>query len=87
MLNRDGTPKLDAKGVPRMRDIIPDRVVRNMLDNQIGPSGRYVVDTAIVSPEAKHHIRAGGDGSSATTDLAAAGRVCTPSSTAPTAWC
>jgi hypothetical protein len=39
VLDRNGNPKLDADGVPKLKDIIPDRVVRNMLDHQIGPSG------------------------------------------------
>ena len=55
----DGSPKLDSAGVPMSRNIIPDRLVREMSDGVIGPSGRYVVDTAIPSPEAAHHIAAG----------------------------
>jgi hypothetical protein len=43
---------LDAQGQPRMSDIIPDRVVRGMTDDQVGPSGRYIIDTCIVAPEA-----------------------------------
>jgi hypothetical protein len=70
VLDRNGNPKLDADGVPKLKDIIPDRVVRNMLDHQIGPSGAYIIDTAIASPEAAHHIK--GAKGSAATDLAAA---------------
>jgi hypothetical protein len=53
-----GQPALDGNGLPRMRDIIPDRVVRSMEDDQLGPSGRYIVDTAIPSPEAASHVAA-----------------------------
>jgi hypothetical protein len=64
-----GNPVLDAAGVQKLKDIIPDRVVRQMLDDQIGPSGRYIVDTAIPSPEAASHRDA-----AAARDLAAAGK-------------
>jgi hypothetical protein len=68
VLNADGSPKLDAAGVPVSKNIIPDRVVRQMLDGEIGASGCYIVDTAIPSPEAAHHLAAG----SAATALTAA---------------
>ena len=68
--NRDGTPKLDGAGVPMYRNIVPDRVVRQMIDSDIGPSGRYIVDTAIPCPEAAHHLASG----SATEALTAAAR-------------
>jgi hypothetical protein len=64
-----GQAALDGNGLPRMRDIIPDRVVRSMEDDQLGPSGRYIVDTAIPSPEAAHHV-----GAASTTPGAAAAK-------------
>jgi hypothetical protein len=67
---RNGAPVIDAtSGQPAMRSIIPDRVVRNMLDDRIGLSGRYIIDTAVPSPEAGRHVDA-----AATTPLAAAAR-------------
>jgi hypothetical protein len=58
-----------SAGLPLLRSVIPDRVVRQMLDDQLGPSGRYVIDTAIPSPEASHHA-----GAAASAALAAAQR-------------
>jgi hypothetical protein len=69
MVDAAGHPVLDAAGVQKLKDIIPDRVVRQMLDDQIGPSGRYIIDTAIPSPEAASHRDA-----AAKMDLAAAGK-------------
>jgi hypothetical protein len=67
---RGGAPVLDAAtGLPALRAVIPDRVARNMLDDQIGLSGSYVIDTAIPSPEAARHLAV-----AATTPLAAAAR-------------
>jgi hypothetical protein len=46
VLKVDGTPELDtATGLPKWRDVIPDRVIRHFVDHQMGLSGRYVVDT------------------------------------------
>jgi hypothetical protein len=69
VMDAAGNPVLDAAGVPKLKDIIPDRVVRQMLDDQMGPSGRYIVDTAIPSPEAESHRDA-----AAKQNLAAAGK-------------
>ena len=38
-------------GVPTYREIIPDRNVYGIDDGCIGPSGRYVTDYVVTSPE------------------------------------
>jgi hypothetical protein len=70
-LRPDGTPVLHpTTGVPLSEAIIPDRVVRNFHDDQMGPSGRYIIDTVVVAPEADAaHLSA-----AASTSLAAANR-------------
>jgi hypothetical protein len=60
---------VDENGQPRMRDIVPDRVVRGMTDDQVGPSGRYIIDTCIVAPESASYAEG-----AAATDLSAASK-------------
>jgi hypothetical protein len=71
LLRPDGSPQLDPlTGVPRTKAIVPDRVVRNFHDDQLGASGRYIIDTVVVAPEADSaHLHA-----NAAQDLAAAKR-------------
>jgi hypothetical protein len=65
-----GVPVIDpATGLPKFRNIIPDRVVRQMQDDKLGPGGRYIIDTVIPAPEANSHVT-----TAATTKLAAASR-------------
>jgi hypothetical protein len=67
--NRQGEPVLDATtGLPKMKDIIPDRVAGSILDGTLGPSGRYIIDTCIVAPECASY-----NATAATTALSAAG--------------
>ena len=58
-----------ATGQPALRDVVPDRIARNMRDHEVGLSGRYIIDTAIPAPEASSHVAAG-----ATIPLSAAAR-------------
>jgi hypothetical protein len=52
VINRAGTVVIDATtGLPKMKTIIPDRVVRGFSDDQVKNGGRYIVDTIIVSPD------------------------------------
>ena len=67
--DRQGEPVLDAHtGLPKLKDIIPDRVAGGVIDGMLGPSGRYVIDTCIVAPECPSYST-----SAATTALHAAG--------------
>ena len=50
VLDRYGAPVMDH-GVPTYREIIPDRNVYGIDDGCIGPSGRYVTDYVVTSPE------------------------------------
>ena len=69
VLRADGTPATDpVTGAAVTRAIIPDRVVSEFRDDQIGTSWRYIIDTVVVAPECSSHIQKG----SANTDLAAA---------------
>ena len=69
-LRADGNPAIDPlTGLPRLRAIIPDRVVSNFRDDKIGLSGRYIIDTIVVAPECGRHVR-----QAATKNLAAADR-------------
>ena len=47
-----------ATGLPKMKSIIPDRVVRGFSDEQTGTSGRYIVDTIIVAPDIQSYAAA-----------------------------
>ena len=38
-------------GLPKMKTIIPDRVVRGFCDDLVKNGGRYIVDTVIVTPD------------------------------------
>ena len=47
-----GQPVYDAvTGLQKRKDVIPDRVVRRFVDDKVGPSGRYVIDTIIAAPD------------------------------------
>jgi hypothetical protein len=50
--NRAGAAVMDATtGLQKMKNIIPDRVVRRFTDDQVKNGGRYIVDTVIVAPD------------------------------------
>lgn len=72
-VTRFGVPVIDAAtGLQAVREVIPDRVVRNFSDHQMGTSGRYVIDTVIPSPEVAEFLdMQGGLSSSRTPGLAA----------------
>ena len=46
-----GQPVIDAAGQPKWKDVVPDRVVRGFVDDQVGPSGRYIIDTMVAAAD------------------------------------
>ena len=54
-----GQPVLDPiTGTQRMKNIYPDRVVRNFSDDLVNAGGRYVVDTIVIAPDSDTHAAA-----------------------------
>lgn len=50
--NSTGATVMDpTTGLPKMKTIIPDRVVRGFCDDLVKNGGRYIVDTVIVTPD------------------------------------
>lgn len=51
-----GQPVVDpVTGTPRMKNIYPDRVVRNFSDDLVTAGGRYIVDTIVIAPDNDTH--------------------------------
>ena len=56
--SNSGIPVVDpATGLQKMKDVIPDRVVRRFTDDLVKDNGRYIVDTIIVAPDLSSYIR------------------------------
>ena len=54
-----GQPVLDpVTGTQRMKNIYPDRVVRNFNDDLVSAGGRYIVDTIVIAPDSDTHAAA-----------------------------